>query len=280
MTTAVLFTGQERSLARTIRLLRRNLLEPNSVVVFFACESDNPDRFLSHFSGLAVGGTDFRTTFRDSEFHSLVQLISSSNRPALRDEVFRRTTEGWTANYVWNSGTLLQYYQLWKAWQLLLSYERTHSMVFTNVVRCRPDCLLTETIDLSKLSVTNDELASRGMGSARIQAIHAARQSSGEYEHPLGHPYTSKVIWTLGHEQIWIAKRDVFALFGPMVFQYGCWDSGGRCAFNSETFFHQFCVANHVTHWACIESLEHLFNYSHPGNEEVLEDPHIFSLLR
>lgn len=280
MTVAVLVTGQERSLRRVIRLLRQNLLDPNKVVLFFACETSDPVQFQSHFDGLEIGGADLRTTFRDPEFQVLTHMLWVSKRPGLSKDVFTRSGEPWTIEYIWNSGTLLQYYQLWKAWLLLLEYERTHGMTFSTVVRCRPDSLLTERIDLSRLTTAEDELTCRSMGSERIRSVLGSRTIHPEYEHPFGHPFADKVVWTLGHEQLWIAKRDTFALFGSMVFCFGSWDSGGRCAFNSESFFHQYCIANHITHWACIESTAVLFNTTHPGTDEVTEDPSIFSLLR
>jgi hypothetical protein len=84
---------------------------------------------------------------------------------------------------------------------------------------------------------------------------------------------------TFGQEQFWVAPRDVFALLGPMVFTYGTWDSGGLYAFNSESFFSQFCKANNIAHHMFGEPGD-MFNWSHPGDEEVTTDPMVFSLLR
>jgi len=70
----------------------------------------------------------------------------------------------------------------------------------------------------------------------------------------------------------------VFALLGSMLLAYGYWDNGTDYAFNSECFFDEFCRMNHITHWAYIQG--ELFNFNHPGTDEVLEDPLVFSLLR
>lgn len=274
MRTAVIFTGQERTLRQTIPFLRQNLLESNNAVVFLACESSNPDQLLRHFRGIEVGGSEILQTFRTPEFNAFIQMVWSSGRPALLQKVFNRTNEGWTIQYLWDSGTVIQYYQVWKAWLQILEYEKVHGMKFDVVVRCRPDCLLTEKLDLSKLTTTGDEFTCRSMGSERIYNTVCTRTPNGDYEDPVGHPYIEKVVWTLGFEQVWIAKRDVFALFGPMVFVYGCWDSGGLYAFNSESFFQEFCRANHITHWGYMDTNQtSLFNHS--GSSEF-----VFSLLR
>ena len=268
MPVAVLFTGQERSLRRTIRLLKRNLLEPNDAVVFLACESDDPARMASYFQGSHYGGSCILQTFRTPEFQSFMQMLDLSDRPALRQSVFDRSTEGWGMHYLHSSGTVLQYYQLWKAWLMLLDYEAANNMKFDVIVRCRPDCLLTEKLDLSKLTTTSDEVTCRCMGVDRIRnAIQAT-----------GHPWGDKVVWTLGQEQFWVAKRDTFALLGSMLFTFGYWDDGSKYAFNSECFFEQFCKMNHITHWMYTDG--DMFNFNHPGDDEVLEDVGMLTLLR
>jgi hypothetical protein len=266
MRTAVLFTGQERTLPRTIKLLRRNLLEPNNTTVFLACESMDSDSLKGRFDGLEIGGTDIRSTFRDPEFTAFINVVWCSGRRGLLRGVFERSQEGYTIDYVFTSGTLLQYYQIWKAWMLLLEYETTHKVKFDVVVRCRPDALITEKLNLSSV-LSSDELTCRSFGSERIRRLIT----------PTGDP-TEKAVLTLGAEQIWIARRDVFALLGPMLLFYGYWDSGSKYAFNSESFFEQFCKMNHLVYWPLFDGT--LFNLNHPGSEEVLDDPQVFSLLR
>ena len=251
MHVAVLFTGQERCIHRTAKLLKRNLLENNNAVVFLACESSDPQRLANHFQGAQYGGSHILPTLRTPEFNAFMQVLDCANRPALRPEVFSRTTEGWTMGYLHSSGTVLQYYQVWKAWTMLLEYEAANNMKFDVVVRCRLDSLLTEPLDFSM-----PQFCSR-----------------------VPFCITPNRVITFGHEQFWVAPRDVFALLGPMVFTYGTWDSGGLFAFNSESFFDEFCKANHIGHDSFWETGD-MFNFSHPGNEEVTTDPMVFSLLR
>lgn len=259
MRTAVLITGQVRTIDRTRTLLQRNLIEPNNATLFLACEGD------PRLDG-EIGGADIRDSFRCPEFNAFITVVWSSARPGLLQKVFDRSNEGWSIEYVFTSGTLLQYYQVWKAWMLLLDYEKKHSMKFDVVVRCRPDSLITEKLDLSTV-LSSDELTCRSLGSERIRRSLV----------PIG-GCTDRAVITLGAEQFWVARRDVFALLGPMVFTYGCWDSGSKCAFNSESYFEEFCRMNHLPYWSFSEGI--LFNTNHPGTDEVLDDPLVFSLLR
>ena len=266
---AILLTGQDRGLGRTIGLLRKNLFEPNNATLFLTCETGWPD-FMNHFNGLDVGGTDVRmfSSFReDEEYKSFQSLIVAANRPALRNDVYQRSNEGWSTHYVTHgSGTLLQYYQIWKGWMLLLDYEKKNNMKFDVVVRCRPDSIITDRLDLSTV-LSPDELTCRSLGSEKIRPKIVLTGES-----------TEKAVITLGYEQFWVAKRDIFALLGPMLFTYGCWDDGDKYAFNSETNFIAFCRANHLTHWPF--TIPNMFNMNHPGGEEVLDDPDVYSLLR
>ena len=289
MRTAILLTGQERQFNRVIGLLRKNLLENNNCTIFLACETNNTLKFLEYFKGLEVGGIDIRSTFQTDEYKSILQTIKCSDRPALTEDVFARSRAAdnlnWQYGYVENGGTILQYYQLWKAWMLLLEYETKHSMRFDTCVRLRPDSILSKPIQLDHFfqhPPRDNEIEMRSLGSAYMKNIltNEPPRIKDIYEHPFGTLYTDRIVWTLGHEQCWIASRDTFEVFGPMLMYFGCWDSGKPFAFNSETFFHQFCIQHGIVHWIFLEHDNPLFNCFHPGTDQITEDPWLFSLLR
>ena len=256
-------------MSRNIKLLRQNLLEANSVTLFVAVETTFYE-FLRHFDGIEIGGADVRhELFRNAEELKLFNhMMHRSDRPALRDEVYKRSeSEGWNTYYVTEgSGTITQYYQVWKAWMLLLEYEQKHNMTFDVVVRCRTDSLLTEKLDVSAV-LSSDEITCRSLGSEKIRR---GLTPTGES--------TDKAVVTLGYEQFWVAKRDVFALLATIILTYGYWDHGDKYAFNSEANFRAFCKMNHLSYWPF--TIANMFNQNHPGSGEVLEDPDVFSLLR
>jgi hypothetical protein len=260
MRTAVIVNGQERGLRRTVNLLKQNLILPNDAVMFLACESGNAAVTASYFQGAHYGGSLILPSLRDTEFNAFMQFLNHSNRPAITPEAFGRSGEGWNMSYLHSSGTVIQYYQVWKAWQLILEYERNNNMRFDVVIRCRTDSILTERLDLSLPYFGSERIRTRQQGASGVSL----------------QPNT---VVTFGPEQFWVAPRDVFALLGPMVFTYGTWDSGGLFAFNSESFFDEFCKANHIAHHMFVEPGD-MFNFSHPGNDEVTTDPMVFSLLR
>lgn len=280
MRTAVLFTGQQRTLSRVLPLLKRNLLDRNNVTLFFACEGS--DELLTMFDGYEIGGSLVLPSFRTEEFGCILGMLSG--RPSLTEEVFDRARKAdglaWTIDYVKNSGTVLQYYQLWKAYCLMLAYEKKHGLRFDVCVRGRLDMLLTEPLNLSSvLKLYDTEEDARSLGSQRMASCTRIIKSDS-YEHPRGTYPTSRIVWTLGHEQCWICKRDLFDVFGPMVFSYGTFPSNNTFAFNSETFFHETCKNHSVVHYVFMEDDNPIFNCTHPGTDPVLDDPWVFSLLR
>lgn len=270
MRSAILIVGGERSLQKTIGNLRKNVLEPNRPVLFLACESTS-DTFLSLFDGFEIGGAVVLPSFRSAEYESIVSACLG--RPGLREEVFRRARESdginWSINYVTQGGTILQYYQLWKAWTMLLAYEEKHAMKFDICLKWRLDLYVTKPLVFADIPVGQSEEVMRSMGSEYMSRRPRTTHTNPFYEHPYGTPYTNNLVWTFGHEQAFLSYRKNFDVFGSMVFWFGQWDSGGPFAFNSESFFHQICLRNQLVHWIFMEDTNPLFTYE-PDNVHMV----------
>lgn len=278
MRTAILFTGQKRTLARVLPLLKQNLLDTNHVTLFFACEGEG---VVESFEGYEVGGADIRSSFRTPEFELILEAMV--DRPGLSEDVFERSRKAdgicWTMDYVRGSGTVLQYYQVWKAYCLMLDYERRNKLRFDVCVRARLDMLLTEPLSLEEfVTQTHTTEDARSLGSTRIR-VHNRVQIPETYEHPRGTPPTDRIVWTFGPEQIWICRRDVFDVLGPMVFSYGLYDSKRPFSFNSETFFHETCKHHSIVHYGYLEEENQLFTH-YPGTGPILDFPYVIALIR
>lgn len=261
---AILFVGGERSLDRTLQSLKDNLLTPTKPVLFFACETDNPQQFLSRFQEFEIGGADLRPTFRTPEYAHIVEM--ALGRPAATDAVFERARKAdglnWSQDYLRQSGTILQYYQLWKAWCLLLDYERQHKLQFDLCMKCRLDIQWSVPFRFDTIPREGTESVLRAMGNAYMaRTLRDPSTLNAYYEHPYGHPYTTNIVWSWGPEQVFLSERSNFQLFGPMVFQYGQWDSTGPFPFNSESFFHQFCIHHGLVHWEFLEPTNPMIVY-------------------
>lgn len=275
MKTAILCVGGERSLGRTIDHLKANLLDVNQCVVFFACETDNPQRVLDYFEGYEIGGSLLIPSFQTKEYSHILSMCLE--RPGLSEEVFERARKAdglcWTSDYIKQSGTLIQYYQLWKAWCLLLEYERTHEMKFDICVKWRLDALITKPLVCAEIPSNQSEEVMRSMGNPYMLTRPRSHAINPYYEHVWGTPFTDNIVWSFGPEQVFITSRKNFACLGSMVFWFGLWDSGGPFAFNSETFFHEVCKHNQLVHWVFLEHTNPMITFEP-------DYTHILTLLR
>lgn len=264
MKNAILIVGGERTISRTIANLRRNLLEPNRPVLFFALETDNPERVLKYFDGFEIGGSLLLPTFRNSEYHHIQSMCME--RPAFAEETYIRAmnTDGicWSRDYPMNSGVIIQFYQLWKAWCLLLEYERKHRMKFDFCVKWRLDMLLTYPLVFADIPDFGTEDEMRSMGNPHMKEHVNPEKKDGYYEHGYGHRVKDNIVWSFGPDQIFMAKRKNFEALGNMILYHGMWDSGGPFPFNGESFMHQFCEHNQLLHWVFREKDWPMYAYS------------------
>jgi hypothetical protein len=261
--TAIIITGQLRSIETIFQSIVEHLVTPNNGVLFFACEVDDPSRLkalLNKYPDANVGGILCEKTFRNLEFNSILQMIKNSNRAGLSEEVFQRSRKAdginWQYSYVESSGTILQYYQFWKVWHLVLEYERKNSMKFSHCVRTRTDITISRPIDVTNVFSNID------INTLKLESIYF-RTPKLEYD-------LENTVITLGHEQVWIAKRSVFDRLSMIVFHYGYWDSGLTCAFNSEFTFDQFCKHFNIYHIGIEEKGWGLYSYSHADSKKWL----------
>lgn len=275
MKTAILVVGGERSITKTIDNLKKYILEPNRPILFFACETDNPTRLLSYFDGFTIGGSLMLPSFRTSEYTHIQNMCLE--RPVASDEVFQRARDAdglmWDRSYLINGGTILQYYQLWKAWSLLLDYERKHAMKFDFCVKWRLDMFVTKPLVFADIPNTGSEETMRSMGNLYMQAHPRTKRVNLYYEDGYGTPFSENVVWSFGHEQVFMTSRKNFQCFGTMILLFGLWDSGGSFAFNSETFFHEVCKRHQLVHWIFMEDSNPLFTYEP-------DHTHMMTLLR
>lgn len=241
MQTAVIITGQFRNLETVFPSILESLVNPNKGVLFFCCEADDTSKvteLLCKYPNIQIGGILCEKTFRNPEFNSILHMIRNSNRAGLSEEVFQRSrlADGinWQYSYIENSGSILQYYQFWKIWQLVLEYERKNSMKFTHCIRTRTDVVVSLPIDVTNV-----------LKNINIETL---KQESRYFDKPKIDYDQEDTVVTLGHEQVWIAERSVFDKLSMIIFHYGYWDSGFPFAFNSESAFHQFCKHFNLYH--------------------------------
>lgn len=163
MRVAVLYTGALRTIRKTLPYFRRNVLLHADVHVFAQLQNDTTlseeeqaawlqSELSSHLVSLAW--------FRVENYPGWIQWRESTlSTLGLND--------GWTT-YLRDSGSMLEYLQLFNAYQDLCAQERTRGYRYDYVVRLRPDNMLAHPLDFRWLSWTEEEVAARW---SRLQAL-------------------------------------------------------------------------------------------------------------
>lgn len=280
MSVAVILTGQYRCFDKIFKNIERCLLTPNKAKVFVYCETslekDVLRKNLERKWGVDVIGACDVYKERPLEFHAIYKNLVAT-KPAIQPSKFSKVPFG--QHYLWTSGSILEYYQYMKAYDLLSEYEKKTGEKFDIIVRSRLDIVYGECLYLSSFFNRIDSVILERIGDAAKYIINLGNETlasnnnsnTARYGHAcdlsgiifdtereiLDHIRSSSYIWTLGTNQVWIGRRETMRKLHKLVYSYGDYDIGSKEVFNSETQFTQFCKAHNIKHfmrWAALDS--------------------------
>ncbi len=288
---AILMTGGLRTLAQIFSNFHKNVLSVNKYTLFIACETDNPDQLyevLSRYPDINIGAVIHTPSFRnDPQYQAIERMIETSDRPGLRHEVYKRATEAdgcggtnWLAigpGFIKSSGSIIQYYQVWKLWQHVLAYERMHPDVqFTHCMRTRCDIIFNEPIKITDRFIESNPWYNTYQSQSRIDNNQSRyHHTTSELESVSSLQQSKDYVITFCVDLVWMTRRRTFDRLSQIIFHYGLWDSGHPYSFNSETTFHEFCVNHNIHHYGITEANFPLYAHS---MEETRN--HIMIILR
>jgi len=197
MKTAILFTGQLRTIQRTAKVLKKNLIEPNNADVFIFCEERLPD---DQYATQEPGSVAYlKETWGDS-IKSLViadedpaYWRSQGSAPPIREEyrIGRASVEGLSeGGKLWyeSTGAVLEYYQLRKAYEAMCAEEERTGEKYEVVSRCRFDVALFKEINFANYynpdifweSVNIARPMARELGATSRDILFAALLAGGD----------------------------------------------------------------------------------------------------
>jgi len=155
MKVAVLFTGALRTIKKTMRYFKQNVLLDSDVDVF-ACvqnDTDTPNSEWESWISLEMGNhLKLITWFSPDEHQDWISI---------RDKLISHLSliDRWK-NYIKNSGSIIEYYQLYLAYLKMCSYEDTHQR-YKYIIRVRTDTIFAKPIDFHWLNWTDSEVEER-----------------------------------------------------------------------------------------------------------------------
>jgi hypothetical protein len=154
MLVAVLYTGQVRTMNNTINYIQ-NVVRNKDSHLFGVIQAD--DGNFEHYSSL------IHEKINDS-VKSLISYDKGAYIP-LREELLNNmhiegNGEFWK-NYLRNSGSMIEYNQLYLAFNEMKKYEELNNIRYDYVIRLRTDVVITRTIDFSWLTLTEEQVESK-----------------------------------------------------------------------------------------------------------------------
>jgi len=153
MRTVVILTGQLRTIRKTMRFLKRNVVTGHQDV--FACLQNDTQQSEESWE-----------TWLRQEIPTIQQIIWFSNERCPEWIPIRtRLVEAMAISNLWKdylktSGSMIEYYQLYLAYHALEHYEQRHGR-YDQLVRMRTDSIFCKPIDFHWLDWTVSDIAER-----------------------------------------------------------------------------------------------------------------------
>ena len=155
MKVAVIFTGALRTIKKTIRYFKQNVLLDSDVDVFACIQNDT-----------STPNSEWESWIREEmgEHLKIIMWFSPDEHQdwaSIRDKLISHLNliDRWK-NYIKTSGSIIEYYQLYLAYLKMCSYEDTHQR-YKYIIRVRTDTIFAKPIDFHWLNWTDSEVEER-----------------------------------------------------------------------------------------------------------------------
>jgi len=156
MKIAVIYTGALRTIRKTIHYLKRNVLLNPNVHVFACLQHDTPEPIQETEAFLrgALGSHLQSLQWFDIQNYSEWIILREKNLDNCS------ITNNWK-DYLRNSGSMIEYYQLYVAYKQMFVAEQQRSMEYDYIIRLRPDNLFAKPVDFHWLQWTEQDVIAR-----------------------------------------------------------------------------------------------------------------------
>lgn len=173
MNICVLYTGALRTIRKTMVYLKKNILLNENVHIFACLQNDTSlsdeeqtewirSELKNHLKSLHW--------FQLKDYPSWVQWRDNSvNTFPITDQ--------WK-QYLLQSGSMLEYFQLYLAYDKMCEYERLTRQAYGYIVRMRPDNMLAKPLDFHWLNWTDEQVESRLERIRQVQNVDKTNAST------------------------------------------------------------------------------------------------------
>ncbi len=306
MRVAVIFTGALRTVKKTIKYFKKNVLLNTNVDVFACVQNDTTDseqEWANWFNQQMNTHLKHLSWFSTNKYPHWIQ-----HRDLLLDNI--HLEESWKG-YLRNSGSMIEYFQLQLAYMKMCQYESSNNLQYDYIVRSRTDSIYAKPIDFHWLSWTDEDVAKRVeviQNEMKLCEIENTPQQFLKYfmctiisddlipnlQFILADYTPSQVeilpkqtdtisfesslneyikkgryILTLRKNNLYIVRRDLFHLIPTLGTMYGFM----RSPISDNYWFNAECQFRDACYYSCLS----IFEYSTIFEEKSLEYPHYWN---
>jgi hypothetical protein len=300
MHVAIILTGALRTIKKTITYLKKNVvLTPNTHV--FACVQNDT----------ALKEEEWTTWFTEKlgSHVGIIEWFSMDKYPAFA--LHRETQlqhqligDGWK-NYLRNSGSMIEYFQLQIAYMKMSYHEQVHGFKYEQIVRARTDSIYTKPVDFHWLGWSEHDVSVRldaikaelGLCNIERTAVNVLRYFMctmlsddtipniqhiwADYgpcptEKILDSELTAASLWTylrdgrymltLRKNNLYVVRRDLFHMIPALGTFYGFQQSPNADSY----WFNSECQFRSACYYSCIS----LFDYGTLYEDKSVESVH------
>lgn len=319
MRVAILYTGSLRTIEKTLKHFKRNVLLNNNVHVFACFENDTSlsneewdNRLFNELDG-HMQSVVWKSNHNDPDW----QIIKKINLENINTHI------DWAKEYLKNSGSMFEHYQMQNAYRSMARKEYETGIKYDYIIRCRTDTIFCKPIDFRWLHFTDEELSklienvrphvpvNRDIMPFIIYAmfhddileniinVNASIKTNGYYneEEYKGDDYISKINdyirngkYLLGFRcnLLYICKRDYFHVIPLLGTSYGLLKrpDADQWWWNSESQFEAICYHAGLSTFNYITEYEEktLYNFDRnryfDENNEIRDKYQLFCLVR
>ena len=140
---AIIYTGETRTIKDTITLFKNNVILNENYHVFAVIQCNDID-FHNKLINETIGENIKSLNWFNKNDDKWVNL---------RETQLKKMSgcENWVANYLRNSGSMIEYYQMYLAYNSLVDYENKHNIKYDYVLRFRTDTVMKDKLDFDKI---------------------------------------------------------------------------------------------------------------------------------
>ena len=139
---AIIYTGETRTIETTISHFKNNVLLNNNYHVFAIIQSDNIEYYNKIITETIGNNLKSLEWFDKNEPSWLILRENQVQKMPI--------TDSWK-NYLKNSGSMIEYYQMYLVYQALEKYEIENNIKYDFVLRFRTDTILKDVINFDTI---------------------------------------------------------------------------------------------------------------------------------